>query len=208
MVLGFIVFTESFENYDSQVKIIISNHVTNFDHLAISLCLPVAVPSVWDLPPYLNWILGYTNFGASDGRQVFMKNVRNFLKGSNLPMLIFPEGATSNNKKGLLKFSSWPFLLDNDVQPITVNVQRPLLARISPSILGSRWWSDFFWFLFVPYTAFTVRFLPVVHRADFETTDDFCKYVQKIICKDLKLAETNFTSSDKVEYAKSLLQIR
>lgn len=38
-------------------------------------------PSVWDLPPYLNWILGYKYFGASEGRQVFIKNVRNFLKG-------------------------------------------------------------------------------------------------------------------------------
>lgn len=41
------------------------------------------------------------------------------LTDSNLPILTFPEGATTNNKKGLLKFNIWPFLLNQDVQPVS-----------------------------------------------------------------------------------------
>lgn len=206
MVLGFIVFTEGYENSDNQIKIIIMNHVTNFDHLAFNLILPVAVPSVWDLPQHLNWTLGYTYFGASEGRQVFIKNVRNFIKDANVPVLIFPEGATTNSKKGLLKFNSWPFLLNHDIQPVTLRVSRPVIARISLSIVGSRWWSDMLWFLFVPYTIFRIRFLPVQCKKDFDTSEDFCESVQESICQELALEKTYYTSADKVEYAKTILQ--
>lgn len=205
-VLGFIVFTEHSKNYDKDVKLIISNHITNFDHLAVKLLFNVCVPSVWNLPPYLNWILGYTDFGASEGRQILLKNILSFIKKSSVPVLIFPEGATTNGQRGLLKLNSWPFFLNDNVQPITLKVHRPVLTKISLSVLGSRWWSDMFWFLFVPYTVFTVRFLPVIHKADFENLEAFSKHVKEEMCKEVGLEETNFTSADKVEYAKLVLQ--
>ena len=46
--------------------------------------------------------------------------MQSYVTDSNLPILTFPEGATTNNKKGLLKFNSWPFLLNQNVQPVSV----------------------------------------------------------------------------------------
>lgn len=43
VTLGFIVFTEGDEDYDPEVKIFVMNHVTNFDHVAMNLILPVVV---------------------------------------------------------------------------------------------------------------------------------------------------------------------
>lgn len=43
VTLGFIVFTEGDEDYDPEVKIFVMNHVTNFDHVAMNLVLPVVV---------------------------------------------------------------------------------------------------------------------------------------------------------------------
>ncbi|XP_054718260.1 lipid droplet-regulating VLDL assembly factor AUP1 homolog isoform X2 [Uloborus diversus] len=204
-ILGFIVFTESSMNHVKNTKIVISNHVTNFDHLAINIIMHTIVPSVWDLPEYLTWLLGYTDFGASQGRQVLVQNVRDFLKKSEVPVLIFPEGATTNGKKGLLKFNTWPFLLDQAVQPIALRISRPQLFQVAPSVLGSRWWSDMFWFLFLPYTIFTVKYLPKQEKGE-DSSDDFCKRVQNIIARELGLQMTKYTSSDKVEYAKNVLQ--
>lgn len=50
------------------------------------------------------------------------------------------------------------------------------------------------------------RFLPVIHRADFESAEAFCKKVQECMCEKLSLEKTNFTSADKVEFAKLHLQ--
>ncbi|KFM59414.1 Ancient ubiquitous protein 1, partial [Stegodyphus mimosarum] len=137
---------------------------------------------------------------------MLLHNVREFMKDSNTPLLIFPEGTTTNGKKGLLKFNLWPFLLSEAVQPIRIKVARPKLMQVAFSVVGSRWWSDLFWFLFVPYTVFRIRFLPVAEREDTESAEMLCSKVQKEIGKELGLEVTTFTSADKVEYTKYILK--
>ena len=125
--------------------------------MAVDLVLPCIVPGVWDLPKVLNWGLGFHDFGVKQGRDVLIENVKMHLNSTDspIPILCYPEGATTNGRVGLLKFSSWLFTLDTPMQPIVISVWRPI--KVSPSVLGSRWWSDLFWFLIVPFSVFTIK---------------------------------------------------
>ncbi|KAI0225288.1 hypothetical protein LSAT2_023864 [Lamellibrachia satsuma] len=102
-------------------------------------------------------MLGYRDMEAKKGRDRLIQNAKKHIQCSQLPLLSFPEGASTNGHVGLLKFSVWPFSIGCPVQPVVVEVKRPPFANISPSILGGRWWIDIFWFLFVPYTHFRIR---------------------------------------------------
>ncbi|XP_076364809.1 lipid droplet-regulating VLDL assembly factor AUP1 homolog isoform X6 [Tachypleus tridentatus] len=207
MVLGVVVKEERETNHDRSVKVIVTNHVSMLDHLAVDLVLPCVLPGVWDLPKKLNWALGIKDFGVKQGRDVLIQNVKRYLRDSDLPVIVHPEGATTNGRKGLLKFSTWPFSLDHPVQPIVIQVNRPLGFKIAVSVIGSRWWSDLFCFLFVPFTLFTLRYLPVMTKHTEEDFEEFTKRVQVSMAKELGIVATNFTCADKVDHAKRILNV-
>nr|XP_054766410.1 lipid droplet-regulating VLDL assembly factor AUP1-like [Lytechinus pictus] len=202
-VLGFIVYPSNQQYRNPNVKVIVANHVSVLDHVIIGLIFPSVVPNVWSLPPFLNWALGYTNMGATQGRQVFLDAVRKHCRQDTRPVLAFPEGAMTNGKAGILKFSTWAFSLERDVQPMTVTISRPLL-NIKAEVLGSSLWQDLLWFLFVPFTVYRIKVLPVEERSDFENADDFSRSVREIMADDMGLISSPFTSADKAEYVKKL----
>ncbi|GAB6023444.1 Ancient ubiquitous protein 1 [Chamberlinius hualienensis] len=203
-VLGILVSEEVNKNKNKLGKIIVANHVTVLDHLAIDLVLPCTFPCVWDLPQLIIWCLGYKDLGINQGRETFMQNVQRHCRESNLPILVHPEEATTNGTVGLLKFSTWPFCVNCPISPVIIQVKRLAFLNISPSVLGSRWWSDLFWFIFSPCTIFTVRYLPDM-KYDIETSvEDFTKQVQETMSNALKIQATNYTAADKTEYLKKV----
>ncbi|XP_013379693.1 ancient ubiquitous protein 1 [Lingula anatina] len=205
-ILGIVVTVTNPENRDKRCKVIVTNFVSSFDRTAVDLVYPAIMPSVWDLPPLLNWMLGYSNMGVKQGRDILIRNAKKHLLESNLPVLAHPEGASTNGKVGMLKFSVWPFSLEDPVQPILISVQRPI--PIAASVLGGRWWLDVFWSLFVPYTHFKLRVLPTMEAQDEESVEDFTKRVQQVMAEELGITATNFSSADKVEYAKRKLIVQ
>jgi len=158
-IVGFVVKEHNIHlKFKGNSKLIVTNHVTNFDHLAIDLVIPCIVPGVWDLPKFLNWSLGFHDFDVVRGRDQLIHNVRKHLVVDDaVPILTHPEGATTNGRVGLLKFSTWPFSLDCPVNPIAITVTRSPPIKISPTVLGSRWWSDLFWIMLTPWTTFNLR---------------------------------------------------
>jgi len=207
-ILGVVINISGSEHRDNKVKVMIANYTTTLDHLAVDLVLPSILPCVWDLPPALMWLLGYADMGAKQGRDVLINNAKAHVRDSPVPMLVFPEGASTNGQVGLLKFSVWPFSLDQPIQPVIINITRPSMALISPSVLGGRWWVDIFWFLFVPYTKFHIRVLPVMTVLDGESPGDMTVRVQRSMADVMSVAATTHTSADKVEYAKRTLFIQ
>ncbi|KAI1303183.1 Lipid droplet-regulating VLDL assembly factor AUP1 [Halotydeus destructor] len=188
-------------------KVIVSNHITNYDHLAIDLVQPCVVPGVWDLPDFLNWGFGFRDFGVKSGRETLVTNVKEYLStDDSVPILSHPEGATTNGRVGLLRFSSWPFSLGHAVHPVVVSVSRASPFKVATSVLGSRWWSDLFWIMATPWTTFTLKYLEPMKRREDETEDDFAKRVQQEMANAIACVSTNFTDADKVEHAKRLLQ--
>ncbi|XP_006825962.2 LOW QUALITY PROTEIN: lipid droplet-regulating VLDL assembly factor AUP1 homolog [Saccoglossus kowalevskii] len=203
-VLGIVVTTDNSENRKKDVRVLVTNHVSPLDHLAVDLVYPSIMPSVWDLPGMLMWMLGYRDMGAKRGRAVLIEKAKEHCEESPIPLLSHPEGATTNGKKGLLKFSTWSFSLDQPVQPIVIVINRPLIG-INISTLGSRWWQDVFWFFFSPFTVFHLRVLPAMYKGESEDFEEFTKRVQDTMAPQLHLTTTFYTSADKVEYAKKVL---
>lgn len=200
-VLGLIVIQHDHEERNSRSRIIVSNYTTAFDHVAIELVKPSVMPSIWDLPNILVWLLGYRDMGAKHGRETLIQNASRHCQESSIPLLAFPEGATTNGKAGLLKFSVWPFSLEQNVQPVTIELKRPLIY-VAPSILNSKWWADLLWFFFVPFSVFHLRYLPEMSQTDDETPQEFAKRVQTAMAESLNVEATTFTSGDKMEYIK------
>ncbi|VDP07275.1 unnamed protein product [Heligmosomoides polygyrus] len=204
-VLGIVVQSEG--KRSDKVNIICANHVSVLDHLAVDLVEPCVLPSVWDIPSIIRWCFGYVDLGARTGRSELVRQARFHVENRALPLLSFPEGAITNGHTALLKFSSWPCEVSDQVQPLALRISRPFL-NVSPSVLGSTWWSDVAWFAFLPFSVYHLTWLPVVQKREQETAEDFALRVESDIAEQLGVNVTNLTHVDAVEAAKRHLHSR
>lgn len=104
----------------------------------------------------------------------------------------FPEEQITNGRRGLLKFNPWCFQFSSTILPALISVRRPLPVPIPPHVLGSGWWQDLSWSLFVPYTLYNIRFLPPVKSK----AEDISSDVQKHMASSSGLMPTGFTAQD------------
>uniref|UniRef100_A0A914W4F2 CUE domain-containing protein n=1 Tax=Plectus sambesii TaxID=2011161 RepID=A0A914W4F2_9BILA len=199
-LLGIVIVQES--KRDKSSNLIVANHVSVLDHMAVDLVEPCILPSVWDIPNLLRWCLGYTDLGARRGRQTLIDQAKIFCQTSPMPLLALPEGAMTNGQRGMLKFSSWSFDVTDSVQPLLISTWRPPFAQVATSVLGGSWWQDTLWYLFSPFTIIRLRWLPSMTRQDSENAEDFCRRVAQAMAEEAGLALTNYTSQDAVEAAK------
>uniref|UniRef100_A0A8C7A3G0 Lipid droplet-regulating VLDL assembly factor AUP1 n=1 Tax=Nothoprocta perdicaria TaxID=30464 RepID=A0A8C7A3G0_NOTPE len=119
----------------------------------------------------------------------------------NAPLLLFPEEAATNGRAGLLRFSSWPFSIMDLVQPVALQVQRPL---ITVSVADSSWIAELLWTFFVPFTVYQVRWMPSVPRRAEEQSEDFALRVQELLAVELGVVSTRLTAADRAEHMKRL----
>ncbi|VDM54107.1 unnamed protein product [Angiostrongylus costaricensis] len=101
-VLGVVVRSDG-ERF-SKVGIICANHVSTLDHLAVELVKPCDFFSVWNIPSVVKWCFGYLDLDARIGHAEFVRRARDHLESSSLPLLVFPEGAITSGRTGMLKF--------------------------------------------------------------------------------------------------------
>ncbi|KAK6102519.1 putative integral membrane protein [Brugia pahangi] len=215
-LLGLVVLSGGpARDWDHKTHMLVANHISTLDHLAIDLIEPCILPSVWDIPSILRWCLGYRDLGARQGRAELIRRSKIFCEKNTLPLLTFPEGAMTSGSTGLLKFSTWPFEVSDSVQPVLISIYRPFFGNIAVSVLGGAWWQDVFYFLFVPFTVMKIRWLHPLHRRKSsesnkpsETTEEFTKRVADVMAAKLGIAATSFTSQDAVEEAKRHLEGR
>lgn len=193
-ILGIAVTQEGFDNYDKgQHKLVVSNHVTFLDNVAIETVFPSVMPySRCDCPWLISWVLGYQDFSADKDRENTDSKIKEYLQGCDLPLLVFPEEQITNGRRGLLKFNSWCFQFDSIILPVLISVRCPLSVQIPPHVLGSGWWQDLFWSMFVPYTLYNIRILPAIKSK----TDDICSEVQQHMASSSGLTATSFTAQD------------
>lgn len=205
VVLGIVVKQENAEVRDENSKVLVANHVSPCDHIAVHLICGSITPSVWELPAPFCWALGMMELGLRQGRDVLVASIRSHFEKSTTPVLCLPEGSTTNGKVGLLKFSSWSFCLSDAVQPVAIKLWRPPFADVAASALATSTWADVFWFLFVPCTIFTLRYLPAVVKKSDESEVQMGERVAKLLAADLGLVVTRHTASDKADYVKRYL---
>ena len=186
------------EVIDKQSRIIVANNVSVLDHFALYKATQALTPSVWELPAALGNALGLQMMDMSS-KEALIANIKQFLSTSKCNAALQPEFGTTNSRVALLKFNSWPFTIEASVQPVALKVQRPEFIPICVTSLASTWWTDVFWFMFVPYTVFTFKYLKVKKNTDSEI---LVREVEKDIATSLGLRTSSHTVSDKAEFEK------
>ncbi|EDO32349.1 predicted protein [Nematostella vectensis] len=188
-------------------QIVVCNNITHLDNVAMEIAVPSIMYEYMSPSPWLiNKVLGYTTFGGTKEKENLNSRVTQLLTEIDVPLLVFPEESTTNGQKGVLKFNPWCFELYRTITPVTLEVKRPSFPDITKSTLSSSWCSDLFWFFFVPYTQFHIRFLPRMDRNHDQSVEEFSQEVQKAIATSLHLSATEFTAQDKNAYIKHLQQ--
>lgn len=57
-LLGVVVFSGGpAAGWDRKTKLLIANHISTLDHMAVDLIEPCVLPSVWDIPNILQWLV-------------------------------------------------------------------------------------------------------------------------------------------------------
>ncbi|KAJ4435682.1 hypothetical protein ANN_18298 [Periplaneta americana] len=245
VALGIVVKQENSTVRDENVKVLVANHISPCDHIAVHLvsgsvtevscdlemhtelftycmshlpsyeCCEVVItltvatylPAAQCVGVARTFVLGSGAKGvrAETGREVLLTNIRSHFEKSTVPVLCHPEGSTTSGKVGLLKFSSWPFCLTDAIQPVAIQIWRPACSDVAASALATGIWADIFWFLFVPCTIFTLRYLPVVVKDGGESDSQFGERAAQLLAAELGIEMTQHTASDKVEYEKRYL---
>lgn len=198
--LGIVVREECVEKCDESAQVIVTNHISMLDYIPIHLLSGCVTPGRWDAPSA--WALSLKSWGHGD---TLLANVRAHLSNSETPVLIQPEGATTSGTTGLLKFESWPLETASRVQPAVIRVWRPAMADIAVTVVAASELWDIFFYLFVPFTVFTVRYLNVVELHKDETPAHGMERIEAAVAQDLGIRTTKFTAKDKMEYEKRYL---
>ncbi|NXD17751.1 AUP1 protein, partial [Nothocercus nigrocapillus] len=201
-VLGLFVRQNDPRLRDGSVRVYIANHVTHFDHNVINLLTSCNTPALNGAPGFICWSRGFLELGATGSRAELVDSLRVYSsQEGNAPLLLFPEEAATNGRVGLLRFSSWPFSIMDMVQPVALQVQRPL---ITVSVADSSWIAELLWTFFVPFTVYQVRWMPSVPRRAEELSEDFALRVQELLAVELGVVSTRLTAADKAEHMKRL----
>ncbi|XP_064005162.1 lipid droplet-regulating VLDL assembly factor AUP1 isoform X2 [Pogoniulus pusillus] len=201
-VLGLFVRQSDPRLRDTSVRVYIANHVTQFDHNVINLLTSCNTPALNGAPGFLCWSRGFMELGVTGSRAELVDSLKVYSShGANPPLLLFPEEAATNGRAGLLRFSSWPFSILDVVQPVALQVQRPL---ITVSVADSSWITELLWTFFVPFTVYQVRWMPSVPRRAEELSEDFALRVQELLAMELGVVSTRLTAADKAEHMKRL----
>ncbi|XP_039396663.1 lipid droplet-regulating VLDL assembly factor AUP1 isoform X1 [Mauremys reevesii] len=201
-VLGLFVRQSDSHLRDANVRVYIANHVTPFDHSVINLLTSCNTPALNGTPGFICWSRGFMELGAVGSRAELVDSLKVYSShGGNPPLLLFPEEAATNGRVGLLRFSSWPFSILDMIQPVALQVQRPLIAV---SVADSSWITELLWTFFVPFTVYQVRWMPPVFRQADEPNEEFALRVQELLAVELGVVSTRLTAADKAEHMKRL----
>ncbi|RXG60178.1 Ancient ubiquitous protein 1 [Armadillidium vulgare] len=119
-VMGIVIQEKDSHKKDSKCRVLVSNHISPFDHLAVSLVHPCVSINVVNLPSPLSTVLQYYNFDLTQGRQALRTNIQNYLnKPDSMPLLLYPEGGTTNGEVALMKYTSWGHDIDKYIGKFT-----------------------------------------------------------------------------------------
>ncbi|NWW25630.1 AUP1 protein, partial [Falcunculus frontatus] len=201
-VLGLLVRQSDPRLRAAGARVFIANHVTPFDHNVVSLLTSCNTPALSGAPGFICWSRGFMELGVTGSRAELVDSLKEYsAHQGNPPLLLFPEEAATNGRAGLLRFSSWPFSILDVVQPVALQVRRPLVAV---SVADSSWITELLWTFFVPFTVYQVRWMPSVPRRADERSEDFALRVQELLAMELGVVSTRITAADRTEHMKRL----
>ncbi|KAK3095152.1 hypothetical protein FSP39_010834 [Pinctada imbricata] len=106
-VIGIHVVVQEDKRQEKKAKVLVSNHVSNLDHMVIDFVIPNITPDMLGFSPMMQWLTGFKDFGTDKGTDVLEANIQTFVQESKHPVLLHPEKTTTNGSC-LLKFRLLP----------------------------------------------------------------------------------------------------
>ncbi|XP_042912478.1 lipid droplet-regulating VLDL assembly factor AUP1 homolog [Parasteatoda tepidariorum] len=204
-ILGFVIEVDD-KYLDDSSKLLVSNHVSILDRLAVNVMVPCNtvskdfhirnIDSLWFWKDDVRYPRNLSDDAVSA--------LRTYIDSSSIRVLCFPEETTTNGKIGLLKFHPGICTLSSSVQPVLIWVSISSFMKISPSVIGSTVFGDLVWAFFLPCISFTLKVLPSIIKHPEESIEDYSKRIQETMAKSLESSPTIYTSSDKDELIKRL----
>ncbi|KAG6956029.1 hypothetical protein JG688_00011618 [Phytophthora aleatoria] len=181
-----------FEKGENRAEIIVSNHISEFDAVAMLSITPA-------------YILGYD----------FYKNMLFFkLLGDKAGLVYVPyasrqqgnsagrdTGGLTNGRKGLLQYHKFLFSLDKTVQPLAIQASDgPFPVNINDET--STFMANVLWYLFVPWHTYTVQVLPRTKAEQGEDPLIFAQRVMKMTADALEQQASPFMYRDKIAFTR------
>ncbi|KAF2366762.1 Ubiquitin system component Cue [Trinorchestia longiramus] len=122
------------------------------------------------------------------------------------PLLLFPEGSTTNGTVALLQYEKWAGRVSPSMALlVAISARRmpplPLTLAVTPS---SSFLQEVFSLFFCPFTVYNVTCVGEVSQQNGETEDNFCKRLQTTTAASLGLQASAYSLQDKMEYLKAL----
>lgn len=147
------------------------------------------------MTPLLSKAFATHYFGPVTNFDTFRSNVLRLISAEKIPTYFRPEAKITNGR-ALLKFKAYPFTFSSKVQPLCIEISRPYLG-ISVCTLGSGYWDNVFFYMFSPFTVYSIEFLPVLEKKNLSDAE-FAEIVRQNISSSLKVCVINHTNLKKL----------
>lgn len=199
LVWGIYVSTDtSLTGRKSKARLLVSNHITSFDCIPISMCTDSIMVIVSDFPQALSRLIRIETIPSGLSESDYL---RMLINNTEPTFLYFPEEATTNGK-GLLKFSTWWCSAVSCVQPISLTAWSPF-PHINLAPLGCKWYINLLVQMFLPFTSYKVKYLSVVNIQPGRPQEVLAERAERMIMTSLNISVTRFTAEDKENYEKA-----
>ncbi|KAH7821913.1 putative ancient ubiquitous protein 1 [Monocercomonoides exilis] len=211
-MLGIFVTVKGKENWTGQPVIMISNHINDFDIVAVRGSFECAAIT----PLYYQTFLITKQMVKSihplyvslSDRQYVRDQITKHLKTSNLPILCFAEGGLTSGKTCLLQYHRHLFSLGHRIYPMAISVNAPFDSVLHDHYLCATLTSDIFVMLFKPYHHYTISLLAPSSIKPTETPEEFAERVQKQTAQHLNLFASPFSIRDKAILVRKWMALR
>ncbi|TMW67825.1 hypothetical protein Poli38472_007497 [Pythium oligandrum] len=212
---GTIVIVEDEHNFDrtQPAEIIASNHISEFDAVAVRILTPSYVLGYDFYKKMLFFKLLGDKFGllyvpyvsrqqgGGAGRDQIREIIQEKLSRGDKPISFFPEGGLTNGRKGLLQYHKFLFSLGRRIQPLAIQASDgPFPVNINDET--STFLANVLWYFFVPYHVYRIKCLPVTRAEPDEDALAFAQRVMKQTARALKQDATPFLYRDKIAYTR------
>jgi malonyl CoA-acyl carrier protein transacylase/phosphoglycolate phosphatase-like HAD superfamily hydrolase/1-acyl-sn-glycerol-3-phosphate acyltransferase len=180
----------------ANAKIIVCNHISTLDsNYWMSVCQSsVVVREGVAMSPVYKLSMRAKNAFVVNSKD-FFGILTNRLTEGKMPVLVFPEGATTSGRVGLLRFSPLVFSLEQSILPVALSINTPFPIALTKIKQG--FMIDLLWVLFIPYKIYSFKILGFQSKKNDESAIDFADRVQYLIANETGVFPTLFTYQDK-----------
>lgn len=195
----FIIKSPKFMEMPENGTLLLSNHSSYLDYIVISAGLKPSRDFATVIWHQVEWFVQVfcrpvVHVLEAGQNRHFLREIRDQLKQRNV--IIFPEGAITDARSGLLSFEKSAFALKTPIYLVAIKYHRPF-AFLQPKALSTHLAFEMAVELFQPWTTVEVKNIGEFPKLEGETAQGYAERAQQAVADELGLAATSWTRSDR-----------